>query len=281
MASRARRPRAASSTCCRATSPTRSCCGGWHRSRATEGKKLIIGPPPKGARLTIGPGDGARKVKVRIQSNSQVGEIAVHGYDPKTKKEIVGKAKGQGVIGEGTKYGKGKTLSFAGHEHQPKDQATAESMAKGRMRKLAEGHVVASIEAIGDPRMLPGATVKLEKLGAQIDGSYRIEKALHLFSKHGYLVNFKAVRVAKVKPPAAAKPAPAQAAQPAQSWVEIKLKDSEGNPASDEACRVVTSDGRVLEGTLDSHGRARVQDIKKGQCKISFPNLSADDWSPA
>jgi phage protein D len=192
-----------------------------------EGKKLIIGPPPKGAQLTIGPGDGARKVKVRIQSNSQVGEIAVHGYDPKTKKEIVGKAKGQGVIGEGTKYGKGKTLSFAGHEHQPKDQATAESMAKGRMRKLAEGHVVASIEAIGDPRMLPGATVKLEKLGTQIDGSYRIEKALHLFSKHGYLVKFSGVRVQK-KAPAQKAPKPGQGAggkPPMSAAEEAAAKD--------------------------------------------------------
>ena len=172
-----------------------------------EGKKLIIGPPPKGAQLTIGPGDGTRKVKVRIQTKDQVEEIAVHGYDPKTKQEFVGKAKGQGVTGEGTqKYGKGKTLSFAGQEHQPRDQATAEAMAKGRMRKLAEGHVVANVESIGDPGMLPGATVKLEKLGAEIDGSYRVERALHHFSKHGYYVNFKAVRVAKAKPPAQAKP---------------------------------------------------------------------------
>src|SRR5713226_9214536 len=127
-----------------------------------EGKKLIIGPPPKGAQLTIGPGDGTRKVKVKIQSQDQVEEITVHGYDPKTKKEFVGKAKGQGVTGEGTKkYGKGKTLSFAGQEHQPADTATAEAMAKGRMRKLSEGHVTATIEAIGDPGMLPGATVKL------------------------------------------------------------------------------------------------------------------------
>jgi len=120
--------------------------------RRSEGKKLIIGPPPKGAQLTLGPGDGARKVTVRIQTNTQVEEISVHGYDPKVKKEFLGKARGQGVIGEGTqKYDKGKTLSFAGHEHQPKDTATAEAMAKGRMRKLAEGHVVATIESIGDP----------------------------------------------------------------------------------------------------------------------------------
>jgi phage protein D len=187
-----------------------------------EGKKLIIGPPPKGAQLTIGPGDGLRKVTVRIQSNSQVEEISVHGYDSKTKKEFVGKAKGQGVIGEGSqKYGKGKTLSFAGHEHQPADTATAEAMAKGRMRKLAEGHVVATIESIGDPGMLPGATVKLEKLGAEIDGTYRVEKALHQFSKYGYFVKFRGVRVRKKAPAQKAlKPAQAAGGKPAMSPAE-------------------------------------------------------------
>ena len=179
-----------------------------------EGKKLIVGPPHKGADLTLGPGDGLRRVKVRIQSADQIEEISVHGYDPRTKKEFVGKAKGQGETGEGSrKYGKGKTLSFAGHDEQPRDQATAEAMAKGRMRKLAQGHVVANIDSIGDPGMLPGATVHLEKMGAQIDGSYRVEKARHQFSKHGYYVSLKAVRVSKKTPAAKAQDKQAKAKQ--------------------------------------------------------------------
>ena len=166
-----------------------------------EGKKLIIAPPPKGPELTLLPSDGLRKVKVRIRSNTQVEQVTVHGYDPKTKREFSGKAKGEGVIGEGTKASPGKTLSIAGHEVQAVDSATAERMAKGRMRKVAEGFVVAQIETIGDAKLVPGATVTLAKMGANIDGSYRVEHALHFFGKHGYLVKFKAVRVAKAKPP--------------------------------------------------------------------------------
>jgi hypothetical protein len=66
--------------------------------------------------------------------------------------------------------------------------------------------------------MLPGATVTLEKLGAEIDGSYRVERAVHQFSKHGYYVNLKLVRTAKAKAPAPAKqtpPPPAPAPTPA------------------------------------------------------------------
>lgn len=162
-----------------------------------EGKKLVIAPPPKGIDVALAPGDGLRKMKVMISAKAQVQGVSVHGWDPKAKKEIVGKAKGEGEIGEGArKEGKG-TLSVAGHEPAPADQATAEAMAKGRMRKLAEGFVVASAQATGDPRLKPGNTVSCSKFGDQINGVYRIEAARHLFSKHGYLVDFRAVRIAK------------------------------------------------------------------------------------
>jgi phage protein D len=163
-----------------------------------EGKKLIIGPPPKGADVAVGPGDGLTRVKVKISANKQVGDVTVHGWDPKTKKEIIGKAKPQGVTGEGAKaYGKGASLAIAGHEPIPADTATAEAMAKGRLRKLAEGYVVAQGQMIGDPRIVPGAVLQFDKLGVGIDGSFRVDHALHEFSKHGYFISFKATRIAK------------------------------------------------------------------------------------
>lgn len=255
-----------------------------------EGKKLIIGPPPKGAQLTIGPGDGTRKVKVKIQSQDQVEEITVHGYDPKTKKEFVGKAKGQGVTGEGTKkYGKGKTLSFAGQEHQPADTATAEAMAKGRMRKLAEGHVTVTIDAIGDPGMLPGATVKLEKLGAEIDGSYRVGRALHQFNKHGYYMKFSAVRIAKAQPPrpvapppkaATAQPQPQNAPPapaPPQSIggqrVEVKVLDPMGNPKPNFFFRLIKDGSPEQAGMTDAEGYIRVTVPAPGPWKLVFPDV--------
>jgi phage protein D len=170
-----------------------------------EGKKLIIGPPPKGADVQVSPADGLTKIKVKIKANAQVGEVSVHGWDPKTKKEIIAKAKPTGEIQKGAKeHGRNSTLSIAGHEHMPADTATAEAMAKGRLAKIAEGFIVASGDMVGDPRVVPGAVLALDGLGAQIDGRYRVDHAAHFFSKHGYLVRFKAVRVGKKKPPAKA-----------------------------------------------------------------------------
>ncbi|HEX4383091.1 MAG TPA: hypothetical protein VH083_09090 [Myxococcales bacterium] len=162
-----------------------------------DGKKIIISAPPSAAPIELAPGDQILKMKVKVSTESQVESVSVHGWDPKAKAEIVGTASGEGDIGEGARtYGNGKTLSVEGM-HTPADQSTAETMAKGRMRKLAEGFVTAEAQVTGDPRLLPGIAVTCSKLGEQLDGTYRIEKAQHVFSKFGYRVNFNAVRTAK------------------------------------------------------------------------------------
>ena len=81
------------------------------------------------------------------------------------------------------------------------------------MRKLAEGFVKAEVEMIGNPELIPGHLVNLDKLGAEIDGTYRVEHARHQFSKHGYSSWLKMVRIAKKSPARAQQPKPAPAQQ--------------------------------------------------------------------
>src|SRR5216684_3088864 len=96
-----------------------------------EGNKLIIGPPPKGEQITVAPGDGLKKMRVRIKAAGQVGEVTIHGWDPKAKREIVGKAKGEGETGEGSKkHGGSATLAFAGDEHMPAEIGRASCRGK-------------------------------------------------------------------------------------------------------------------------------------------------------
>ena len=165
-----------------------------------EGRNLVVGPPPQGsAAITIGPGDCVRKLSVQVDSRSQVSEVSVHGWDSAAKREIVAAARPDpGEVGAGARqHGGGSTIFIAGHEHMPSDVATAERMARGRMRKIAETFVKARVEMIGNPDLVPGQEVAFEKMGAQLDGTYRIEQARHLFDKHGYFVTFNAVRIAK------------------------------------------------------------------------------------
>ena len=260
-----------------------------------EGKKLIIGPPPKGEEITVAPGDGLKKMRVRIKAAGQVGEVTIHGWDPKAKREIVGKAKGEGETGEGSKkHGGSATLAFAGDEHMPADVATAEAMAKGRMRKLAEGFVTAQVEMIGNAGVHPGAVLNFDKMGEKLDGKYRVESAHHEFAKRGYFVTFRAVRIGKKPPPSAAAQRQAQRAaaeqakrqqaaalqQGPQNWLEIELKDDQGKVMAGVYYEVLTPDGRVLGGHLDAAGKARVVGAKPGQCTVTFPEFHSEDWKP-
>lgn len=161
-----------------------------------EGKKLIIGPPPSGGAITVSVPGPLKKARVRIDARRQVNGISVHAWDTKTKQEIVGSAAGEGEIGEGArKYGGSSKLSLAGHDVSAPDVATAEKIAKGRLRKVAEGFVTASLELIGDERLVVGAMVSLEKLGSHMEGTYRVDHAVHRWSRLGYSVACEAVRV--------------------------------------------------------------------------------------
>jgi phage protein D len=190
-----------------------------------EGKKLVIGPPPKGAAITIGPSDGLKKMKVRFKAGGQITEVSVHGWDPATKREIVSKVKAQGTTGEGSKeHGGNTTLSFATDEHMPSDVATAQAMAQGRMRKLAEAFITAQVEMIGKAEVQPGAEITFEKMGEKLDGTYRVEKAHHDFGKHGYWMTFHAVRLQKKQAPAA-KPAPQQPPVKPEPRATLRTRD--------------------------------------------------------
>ena len=66
-----------------------------------------------------------------------------------------------------------------------------------------------------------------------------------------------------------------------KSWIEIVLKDSDGNPIPGERYRVTLPDGTTLdEGTLDEKGFARVSNIDPGNCKVTFPRLDGRTWKP-
>lgn len=239
-----------------------------------EGKKLIIGPPRTGREVQILPGDGLTKIKVRINANSQVSEVSVHGWDPKTKREITATAKPRGPAQQEAKeHGGSSTLSIAGTEAPP-DTATAEAIAKGRLRKIAEGFVQAEADVIGDPDIVPGAVLKLDKLGAQIDGQYRVEHAAHAFDKHGYRVKFRAVRIAKKKP-AAPKPASVDEAAREQAEnfdIEIRLVDAQDHPQVDMAYELTLPDGKKVSSFTGAEGIIRATSAKRGDAKFElFP----------
>lgn len=61
-------------------------------------------------------------------------------------------------------------------------------------------------------------------------------------------------------------------------WVEIELLDEHGKPVPNEPYRIELPDGSVSEGSTDDRGRARVDCIDPGNCKIGFPSLDQRSW---
>lgn len=66
-------------------------------------------------------------------------------------------------------------------------------------------------------------------------------------------------------------------------WIEIAAVDDDDPPRPVPNARYLIElpDGSKVEGTLDRAGRARVERIPRGMCKVSFPDLDAADWRRA
>jgi hypothetical protein len=62
------------------------------------------------------------------------------------------------------------------------------------------------------------------------------------------------------------------------SWVAIRLVDDRGNPVPYKRYRIETPEGTTREGILDDQGRARVDGIEPGTCKVTFPGLDSRMW---
>ena len=63
-----------------------------------------------------------------------------------------------------------------------------------------------------------------------------------------------------------------------KTWVELELLDKQGQPVTNEPYRSELQDGTVSEGSTDDRGRARVDEIDPGNCKMSFPSLDQSSW---
>ncbi|HKE23592.1 MAG TPA: type VI secretion system tip protein TssI/VgrG [Bryobacteraceae bacterium] len=64
-------------------------------------------------------------------------------------------------------------------------------------------------------------------------------------------------------------------------WIEIELVDEAARPVTGEPYSITLPDGStVADGTLDEKGRARVENIDAGNCKVTFPALDKEAWAP-
>ncbi len=78
-----------------------------------------------------------------------------------------------------------------------------------------------------------------------------------------------------------ADPPPTLVSADKKHWIEIVLLDEDKNPVPGHAYRIQLPGGGVVTGKLNSKGRARVDGIDPGTCKVTFPQLDKSSWDRA
>ena len=66
-----------------------------------------------------------------------------------------------------------------------------------------------------------------------------------------------------------------------KGWIEIELVGEDDKGIPNEPYRIVLPNSTERKGKTDARGVARVEGIKEGTCKISFPDLDAKSWEKA
>lgn len=69
--------------------------------------------------------------------------------------------------------------------------------------------------------------------------------------------------------------------EPELTWIEVELVGEDDSPIAGEPYRLTLSTGRVLEGTLDAHGRVRIERMNPGTFDLTFPRLDREAWNRA
>jgi len=80
---------------------------------------------------------------------------------------------------------------------------------------------------------------------------------------------------------APSKPVKSPEKEPEKSWIEIVLMDDSGAPVPNERYVLELPNGAVKSGVLDRHGRALVNGIDPGSCKVTFPDFDGREWKAA
>ena len=135
--------------------------------------------------------------RMRLNAIGQVSEVIVRGWDWVAKKEITGKGttgdvskgKGNNLGADLAKDAFGEATAYVTNFPVP-DQGAANDLAKALISARAGQFLQGSGRAMGNPALLPGASVDLKLLG-DYSGEYGVHAARHVIGPKGYMVDFE------------------------------------------------------------------------------------------
>lgn len=150
--------------------------------------------------VSLAYGEGLLSFKPEANLAGQISRVEVYGWDPKTKKAIVGKASAGEESGLSGKSAGQQLNAFVRDPskrptlrlRQPVfTQAEANQRAKAALNERAKQFLTGEGEAVGLPELRPNRNVQLDKLGALFSKTYFIQQATHKIDAGGYRTRFK------------------------------------------------------------------------------------------
>lgn len=139
----------------------------------------------------------------RLSTLGQIPQLEVRGWDPASKKEIVGSA-GPGdapALMGGSRLGSSVTQQAFGTTPSARvtspvqSQSEADLMAKQSFAEMALNYIRADGVCIGEPRIRSGTVLRIEGIGDRFTGTYYVLSAEHLFRPgKGFRTHFSARR---------------------------------------------------------------------------------------
>jgi phage protein D len=157
--------------------------------------KLYFGLPKESSEVVeLEYGKSLLSFNPELNTAGQVSSVTVVGYDPKTKKAIIGKATKKpnktGASGAATMDKFFGNVELKVTNKHVANQQQANTRAKSILEKSSVGLVRGSATSIGIPEIRAGATITLSKLGKTFSQKYFIEKTKHSINTSGYSTSF-------------------------------------------------------------------------------------------
>lgn len=148
--------------------------------------------------LTLKADEDLTEFNPRLSSAGQVSDVAVRGWDPKNKQEIVGKAQPSAVSSTmgGKQAGAALSKSAFGVATELLSrmpvaaQAEADQIAVARLNSTSLELITGEAACAGRTDLRPGKVVKIDGVGRRFGGRYYVTAAAHVFTGDGYSTRF-------------------------------------------------------------------------------------------
>jgi phage protein D len=147
--------------------------------------------PEELAPLQLHWGENLQEFRARMSAVAQVAEVEVRGWDPATKKEIIGKAAPTATNAKldttpdmlASKVG-GQTLVVVNKGVTSQD--AADQLAKARAEQIGSAAFEATAVAVGDPQLKAGVAVNVSGVDPALCGKWTISGSRHEFGGDAY-----------------------------------------------------------------------------------------------